>query len=139
LPILASALSVYEEASIIHIVKYKNPLSLPIIAQPVVYKLEYISFWIVPPKDLDRVCNISKALLKSSRVACVEPENPRFRRLVLGLVRVFDGELRLASQQLAIVSAKAFAPTRRRPGQRARSENLRQRISGGFDQVLSLG
>jgi hypothetical protein len=42
LPILTGPWSLDEEGSIIHIIKYKNPLSLPIVAQPVVHKLEYI-------------------------------------------------------------------------------------------------
>jgi hypothetical protein len=117
LPILTGALSFDEEASIIYIVKYKNPLSLRIVAQPVVHKLEYIGLWILPPGDLDTVCNISKALLKPGRIACVDPENPRLRRQVSGSVRVFDGELRLASQRLAIrISKSVYAyPTPPRP------------------------
>jgi hypothetical protein len=97
LPILTGASSLDEEASIIYIIKYKNLLSLPVVAQPVVHELEYIGFWILLPKDLNVACNISKALLKPGRVACVDPENPRSGQLVSGSVRVFDNKLRLAS------------------------------------------
>jgi hypothetical protein len=79
LSISTGTLSLDEEASIIHIIKYKNPLSLPIVAQPVVYKLEYIGLQILPPGELNAVCNISKALLESGGIACVDPENPHFR------------------------------------------------------------
>jgi hypothetical protein len=93
LPILLGALSFDKEASIIRIIKYKNPLPFPIITQPVVHQLEYIGLWILPSRDLDAICNISKALLKPGGIACVDPENPRFRRAVSSLVRVLDSKL----------------------------------------------
>lgn len=60
------------------------------------YKLKYIGPWVLPPRDLNAVRNVPKALLKAGRVACVYPEYPRVWRSVAGSVRVFDGELRLA-------------------------------------------
>jgi hypothetical protein len=94
---LAGGLRLDEEASIIHIVQYKSPLPIPTVAQPVVHQLEYIGLWILPSGDLDAICNISKALLKPGGIACVDPENPCFRRAVSSSIGVFDGELRLAS------------------------------------------
>jgi hypothetical protein len=79
LPILTGALSLEKVASVIHIIKYEDPVSLPVVVQPVVHKLEYVGLWILPPGDLDAVCYIPKALLKAGRVARVDPENPRFR------------------------------------------------------------
>jgi hypothetical protein len=58
--ILAGALSLDEEAGIIHIIKYKNPLPLLIIAQPVVHELEYIGLWIQSSIDLDAVCLLTR-------------------------------------------------------------------------------
>jgi hypothetical protein len=132
---LTGALCLDEKASIIHIVKYKDPLPFLFVAQPVVHKLENIGRWILPPKDLDAVRYISKALFKPGRIACVDPENPRLWRAVSSSIGVFDGELRLASQQLAICINKAFTLTQHHLGQLVQSETLRQRISGGSDQV----
>jgi hypothetical protein len=129
LPILTGALE--KVGSVIHIIKYEDPISLPVVAQPVVHKLEYVGLWILPPGDLDAVCYLSKALLKASCVACVDPENPRFWRSVSGFIRVGNGELRLASQQLALEFADPLRLTQRRPGRRAPSEILHP--FGGFD------
>jgi hypothetical protein len=75
------------------------------------YDLEYVGLWGLPPGDLDMVCYFPVALLEPCRIARVDPENPCFGRSLLGPVRIFDGELRLASQQLAIVSqARVYLP-----------------------------
>jgi hypothetical protein len=92
LAILTGALILDQEASINHIVQYKNPPPA-IVAQPVVHKLENIGRWILPSKDLGAVCNILKALLEQGSIACVNPENPRCWRSGFGLIRVFDGKL----------------------------------------------
>ena len=78
MPILIGAWS-DEEASIVNIIQYKSPLPILFIAQPVVREPEDIGLWILSSRDLDVVCNISKALLESGGIACVDPENPRFR------------------------------------------------------------
>jgi hypothetical protein len=96
MPILTGALSLDEEASIINVIQYKNPLSLPIAAQPVVHQLEYIGLWILSSRDLDAICNISKALLKPGSIACVDSEHLCFRRAVSSSIGIFDSELRLA-------------------------------------------
>lgn len=87
--------AVEKEASIVDVVEDENPLPLLAIAQPVVHKLEYVCLRIPPSKDLDRICNIAIALLKPGRVARVDPKNERVRRSLSGLVRIFDGKLRL--------------------------------------------
>jgi hypothetical protein len=43
------------------------------------YELEYISRWVLPPKYLNTVRNISKALLKPGGITRMDPENPRLR------------------------------------------------------------
>jgi len=60
-----------KEAGIIDIAKNEDPLSVPFIAQPVFYELEYVDLWILPPGDLDAVYNVPKALLKAGHVARV--------------------------------------------------------------------
>jgi hypothetical protein len=84
---------VEKESSIVDVIEDKNPLSLLTIVQPVVHELEYIGLGILPPKDLDFICNIPIALLKTGRVARVDPEYPCFRRSLLGLVCIFDSKL----------------------------------------------
>ena len=101
-PILTGVLSLDKEASIINIIQYKNPLSLLIAVQPVVYQLEYIGLWILPSRDLDAICDILKALLKPGGIACMDLEHLCLRQAFLSLIGVFDSELRLALQQLAI-------------------------------------
>jgi hypothetical protein len=85
-------LNLDKEASIINIIQYENPLSLPIAAQPVVHQLECIGLWILPSRDLDAICNILKALLKSGSIACVDPEHPCLWQAVSSSIGEFDGE-----------------------------------------------
>jgi len=66
--ITTGALSLEEEASIVDIVENEHPLSLATV-QPVVHELEYVCLEIPPSRDLDCICNVSEALLKSGRVA----------------------------------------------------------------------
>ena len=87
---------VEKEASIVDIVKDENPVPMLTIAQPVAHELEYIRLGIPSPKDFKCLRNIPIALLKPSRVARVDPENPRLGRLLSDSVRVFDGKLRLS-------------------------------------------
>lgn len=61
------------------------------------HQLEYISFWILPSKDLDAVGNVSDTLLKAGGVARMYPEDPCLGRPFSDAVRIFDGELRFAS------------------------------------------
>ena len=96
MPILIGAWS-DEEASIVNIIQYKSPLPFLFIAQLVVHELEDIGLWILSSRDLDVGCNISKALLESGGIACVDPEHPCLRRAVSSSIGVFDGELRFAS------------------------------------------
>ena len=86
---------------IIGVVEDKKPLSIPLISQPVVNKLEYVRLQVLPARDLDVVCDIATTLLKTGGVACVYPENPCLRRLASDLVGIFDGELRLSLHKLA--------------------------------------
>jgi hypothetical protein len=65
-----------KNASIIHIVKYKDPLSLPVAAWPVAYKLEInIGAQTLPPINLEIICNILEALFKPHHSACMNPQN----------------------------------------------------------------
>ena len=93
---MTSVVRLEEEASIVNIIKYKNPSSLPLVSQPVVHQLEYVGFWVLSAGDLDEVGNVTIALFESGLVTRVDPENPRFGRSLLDPVRIFDGELRLA-------------------------------------------
>lgn len=70
-------MGVKKETGVVDVVEDKNPLSLLTVMQLVVHKLEYISPRILPPKDLNRICNIPITLLKTGRVARVDLENPR--------------------------------------------------------------
>ena len=88
--------SIDEEASIVSIVKYDDPLSLSFVAQPVVNNLEYVGLWVMPPKNLDAVCNVPEALLEPGRVARVDPEHPRLRRSLSSSIGIFNGKLRLS-------------------------------------------
>jgi hypothetical protein len=90
---LIDALRLKKEASIIDIVEDEDPLSLLFVAQPVMNELEYIGLGIPPVMDLDLVCNIPITLLETRCVARVDPENPRFWRLMSDSVGVFDGGL----------------------------------------------
>jgi hypothetical protein len=72
-------LPLLKEPSIVDIVEDEDPLSLPLVAQPVINKLEYIGLRIVTTRDLDLVCNFPITLLETGRVARVDPENPRLR------------------------------------------------------------
>jgi hypothetical protein len=81
---------VEKKSSIVDVVEDKNPLSLLPLMQPVMYELKYIGFGTPVPRDLNLVCNISIALLKTGRVARVDPENPRLRRSLSGSVRILD-------------------------------------------------
>lgn len=38
-----------QEASVVEIVQYKHPASLPLVTQSVVHELEYVGLWILPP------------------------------------------------------------------------------------------
>jgi len=121
---LAVKPGVDKETSIIDIIEDEHPFSLILVAQPVINELEYIRLRIPPAGELDLVCNVPIALLKTPRVACVDPENPRFRRSLSGSIRVFDGKLRLSISKLAVVIPLPFILTRRRLGRRARSKIL---------------
>jgi hypothetical protein len=44
--------------SIIGVIQNKKPLSLSLISQPVVNKLEYVRFRVPPARDLDVVCDV---------------------------------------------------------------------------------
>jgi hypothetical protein len=96
-------LSFDKETSIIGIVEDKSPLSLLLIAQPVVNELEYVSILVLPVKDLNPVCNFPKTLLKTGRVARVYPENPCLWRLMSDSVGVFDSKLRLSFVQVKLM------------------------------------
>jgi hypothetical protein len=82
-----------KKMSVVKIVEDKDPPSILPVMQPVVYKFEYVGFWAPAARNLNPVCNISKALLKTGSVACVDPENPRPRRSLSGSVHIFDGKL----------------------------------------------
>jgi hypothetical protein len=113
---LAVNLVIEKKTGIVSIAEDEHPLSLA-IAQPVVHKLEYVGRRVPPPGDLDAVGYVAIALLKPGCVTCVNPENPRLRRLLAGSIRKFDGKLRLASSQSAIGIRGAFHthPTAPRP------------------------
>jgi hypothetical protein len=68
---------VEKELSIVDVVKNENPLSILTIVQPVVHELEDIGLEVLPPIDLNCICNISIALLEAGRIARVDPEGPR--------------------------------------------------------------
>ena len=129
LSILPSPSSFDENASVIHIIKYKNPLPPFIVAQPVAHELENIGRWVLPSRDLDTICDISKALLKSGSVTSMNPEHPCFQRAVSNSIGVFDCELRFASNGQQSVLTKAFTLTQRRLSLQAQSEILGQRMS----------
>jgi hypothetical protein len=78
---------------IIDIVEDKVPFSLLLVAQPVVNKLIDIGLRILQTRNLDSISNLPITLLETGGVARVDPENPRLRRSVSDLVRVFDGKL----------------------------------------------
>lgn len=99
--LLARGLSFDKETSIIGIVKDENPLSLLLVAQPVVNEIEYVPLQVLSARDLDPVCNFPKTLLETGRIARVYPENPRLWRLVSNSVGVFDGKLRLSFAQVS--------------------------------------
>ena len=86
-----------QETIIIDIVEDNKPLPFPFVAQPVMNELKDIGLGIRPTRDLDLVCNLPIALLKTGCVARVDPEDPRLRRSVSYSVRVFDSKLRLPS------------------------------------------
>lgn len=129
-------LRVEKETSIINIVENKNPFSSIIIAQPVVHELEYVGLGIPPSGNLNVVCNVPIALLKTGRVARVNPENPRFGPSLSASVRVFDGKLRLSTSKLAIAIPLPIILTRHRLDRRVRSKILAWHIFGRSDLVL---
>jgi hypothetical protein len=96
--ILAQGWSFIKETGLIDIVEDEEPLSILFNAQPVMNKLKDIGLRILPTRDLDLISNIPIALLKTGCIARVNPENPRFRRSVSDLIRVFDGNLRLPAR-----------------------------------------
>ena len=92
-------MSLKQKARVVDIVKYEDPRSFLVVAQPVVHELKHVRPWVSSPRDLRAICNVPKALLKAGGVARMHPENPRFQQSLADSVRVFDGELRLASQR----------------------------------------
>jgi hypothetical protein len=84
---------VEKKTSIVNVVKDKNPLSLLPVMQPVMYELEYIGVGTPASRNLNPVCNISITLLKTGRVARVDPEDPCLRRSLSSSVPIFDGKL----------------------------------------------
>jgi hypothetical protein len=85
-----------KEASIVDVVKDEKPLSLPLVAQPVVNQLKYAGLRIIPVKDLDVVGNLPKTLLETGDIARVDPEHARIGRSLFKSIAVFDGKLRLS-------------------------------------------
>jgi hypothetical protein len=101
LRLLARGWSFNKEMSIVGIIEDDKPLSLLLVAQPVVNELKYIRLRVVPARDLNPVRNFPKTLLEPGRVARVYPENPRLWRSVSHSVGVFDGKLRLSVAQVS--------------------------------------
>jgi hypothetical protein len=66
------------------------------------YKLQDVGLRILSPKNLDLIGNVLIALLETCRAIGVNPEHSRPQRLLVNSIIVLDGELRLASRQLAI-------------------------------------
>ena len=91
--IVNARVGIEKKASVVDVVKDENPLSPLPLMQPVMYELEYIGLGTLAPRNLNLVCDISIALLRTGGVARVYPENPRFRRSFSGSVRIFDGNL----------------------------------------------
>src|ERR1700759_3920802 len=100
------------------------------------HELKYVGRWILPSVYLETVCNVSIALLKSGRVACMHPENPRFWRSVSDSVGMFDGELRLSCSRLAAVVYCITILTQRRLAQQAQSKSRVWHISREFHRGL---
>ena len=61
------------------------------------HQLENVHFRVLPRGDLDAVGYIAIALLEPRYIAGVHPEHPRLVRSLARLVRILDGELRLAT------------------------------------------
>jgi hypothetical protein len=71
--------------------------------QPVVHELEDVCFRILPSKDLDVICNVPEALLKSGGITRMGPEHPRFWRPLLDSVGIFNSKLGFPVCELAVV------------------------------------
>ena len=85
-----------KEVGIVDVVEDKDPLSLPLVAQPVVNQLIYVGLRIIPVRDLDVVGNLPKTLLETGDIARVDPEHARIGRSLFKSIAVFDGKLRLS-------------------------------------------
>jgi hypothetical protein len=101
---------VEKEASVVDVVENENPLSTLAFMQPVMYELKDVCFGILPSKDLNNICNVPKALLKSGGIARMDLEYPRFRRSLLDSVGIFNGELRFPVFELAVVLSLCARP-----------------------------
>lgn len=114
LPIAAAASSLQQEPGVVNIVEDQDLFRFRIIPQPVVHELDYIRLWVLPARRLDAARDALIALLEPRRIARVHPEHPRLRRSLTGLIRVFDGKLRLTSSQ-SVSGRRQIVPTHPTP------------------------
>ena len=99
------------------------------------HELEYVGLGIPPSKDLDCICNVPIALLKTGCIARVDPEYPRLRRSLSSLVGIFDGKLRFSTRILALAIQLLFARTQHRRDRRVLSKILELHIFAVYDPV----
>lgn len=57
----------------INTIKKQDPRSISLIVEPAANQLKYIDLGILPPRNLESVCNIPTALLETVGIACVDP------------------------------------------------------------------
>ena len=78
---------------------------------------------VLPAGGLDSISNISAALLESTAVARVDPENPRVGRFISNLMTVLDSKLRFSVPGQLVSEAaiqRRIVPTLPHPAPQAR-------------------
>lgn len=64
-----------------------------IILKLVIYKLKYICFRVLLPRNFNKSRNILDTLLKPSGITCVDLKDLGIRRSLLDVIYIFNGKL----------------------------------------------
>ena len=99
-------------------------------------KSEDIRFGILPPRNLDIISNIPKALIQPCLAAGMHPEHPRSGRLFSGSIAEFDSELRLSGSKSVLESAISAPACLRLPYPAQAHEHRPRRRQGAFAMEL---
>ena len=89
----ACSASFEKPTSIISVVEYKKPLTVPIVLQPIMNEFEYVCFQVLSSRYLDVICDFMITLFETGGVARMYPENPDIWRLDSAPVGELDSKL----------------------------------------------